>query len=238
MRLDKFLCDMGMGTRSQIKQKIRKGQVTLEGAVVLRPEFQVEPGQQICVDGEPICCQETEYYMLNKPAGCVCARRDRQFPTVLELLPERKRRDLSPVGRLDKDTEGLLLITNDGQLAHRLLSPRHHVDKTYYARIQGRVTDEHIRAFEAGLEIGEDKPTLPARLEILKSGECSEILVTIQEGKYHQIKRMFHAAGCEVLYLKRLSMGSLVLDESLKPGEYRPLSQEEIEALSKKAEEV
>lgn len=238
MRLDKFLCDMGMGTRSQVKQKIRKGQVTLEGAAVLRPEFKVEPGQQICVDGESILYQEMEYYMLNKPAGCVCARTDRQFATVMELLPARKRTDLSPVGRLDKDTEGLLLITNDGQLSHRLLSPRYHVDKTYYARIQGCVTKDHIKAFEEGLEIGEDRPTLPARLEILEAGECSQVRVTIQEGKYHQIKRMFHTAGCEVLYLKRLSMGSLVLDESLKPGAYRLLTQEEIDALKGRAEET
>ena len=238
MRLDKLLCDMGAGTRSQVKQKIRKGEVTLGGAVVRRPELQVEPGEQICVNGEPVVYQEMEYYMLNKPAGCVCARKDRQFPTVLELLPAKKRTDLSPVGRLDKDTEGLLLITNDGQLSHRLLSPRRHVDKTYYARIQGCVTEEHRKAFEEGMEIGEDRPALPARLEILESGACSQVLVTIQEGRYHQIKRMFHAAGCEVLYLKRLSVGSLVLDESLKPGECRRLTQEEIDALKGSAEEL
>ena len=135
------------------------------------------------------------------------------------------------MGRLDKDTEGLLLITNDGKLAHRLLSPRHHVDKTYEAKIQGRVTEEHVKRFREGLDIGEERLTLPALLEILSSGEISRIRVTIQEGKYHQIKRMFHAAGCEVLYLKRLSMGSLTLDESLQPGEYRPLTEEELAEL-------
>lgn len=231
MRLDKMLCEMGVGTRSQVKQMIRKGQVMLEGRVLLRPELQVEPGQPIYVDGEPLVYQKMEYYMLNKPAGCVSARTDGQCRTVLDLLPDRKRRDLSPVGRLDKDTEGLLLITNDGQLAHHLLSPKHHVDKTYYARIQGRVTGEHVKLFWEGLDIGEDRPALPARLKVLEPGEISEIQVTVQEGKYHQVKRMFHAVGCEVLYLKRISMGSLKLDENLKPGEYRLLTEDEIEAL-------
>lgn len=169
--------------------------------------------------------------MLNKPAGCVSARTDGQCRTVLDLIVSKKRKDLFPVGRLDKDTEGLLLITNDGKLAHRLLSPRHHVDKTYEAKIQGRVTEEHVKRFREGLDIGEERLTLPALLEILSSGEISCIRVTIQEGKYHQIKRMFHAAGCEVLYLKRLSMGSLTLDESLQPGEYRPLTEEELAEL-------
>ena len=135
------------------------------------------------------------------------------------------------MGRLDKDTEGLLLITNDGKLAHRLLSPRRHVDKTYEARVSGLITGEHVRAFLEGLDIGEERPTRPAFLEVLLSGEISEIRVTICEGKYHQIKRMFQAVGCEVLYLKRISMGSLTLDESLKPGEYRPLTEEELAGL-------
>ncbi len=231
MRLDKYLCDMGAGTRSQVKQKIRKGLVTLEGEKVTRPECQVNPGQTVLVEGVPFIYTELEYYMLNKPAGCVSARTDGQCRTVLDLIVSKKRKDLFPVGRLDKDTEGLLLITNDGKLAHRLLSPRHHVDKTYEAKIQGRVTEEHVKRFREGLDIGEERLTLPALLEILSSGEISCIRVTIQEGKYHQIKRMFHAAGCEVLYLKRLSMGSLTLDESLQPGEYRPLTEEELAEL-------
>lgn len=228
MRLDKLLCDMGAGTRSQVKQKIRKGLVTLDGKPLLRPEQQVDKGQFIYVEGEPFLYSEMEYYMLHKPAGYVSATTDEHCKTVLELLPSRKRKDLFPVGRLDKDTEGLLLITNDGKLAHRLLSPKHHVDKTYEADIMGCVTDEHVKAFLEGLDIGEEKKTLPAILEILDQGELSKIRVTIQEGKYHQVKRMFQAVGCEVMYLKRISMGSLKLDKNLKPGEYRLLTQREL----------
>lgn len=231
MRLDKYLSSMGVGTRSQVKQQIRKGQVTVDKVVVLRPEQQVESGQCVCVEGKPISYQEMTYYMLNKPAGCVSARTDERCRTVLELLPPQKRKDLFPVGRLDKDTEGLLLITNDGKLAHFLLSPKHHVDKTYYARIQGFVTEKHVHRFREGLDIGEERLTQPALLEILESGVISEVRVTIQEGKYHQVKRMFQAVDCQVLYLKRLSMGSLKLDESLKPGQYRILTEEEVEIL-------
>lgn len=233
MRLDKYLCDMGAGTRSQIKQKIRKGLVTVDGENVTRPESQVNPEQSVCVEGKLLSYTELEYYMLNKPAGCVSARTDEQCQTVLNLILSKKRKDLFPVGRLDKDTEGLLLITNDGQLAHKLLSPKRHVDKTYEAKVRGRVTLEHVKCFREGLDIGEERLTLPASLEIRSSGEISEVHVTVQEGKYHQIKRMFHAVGCEVLYLKRLSMGSLVLDGSLKPGEYRPLTEEELAGLQK-----
>lgn len=233
MRLDKYLCDMGAGTRSQVKQKIRKGLVTIDGENVTRPESQVNPGQSVCVEGKLLSYTELEYYMLNKPAGCVSARTDERCQTVLNLILSKKRKDLFPVGRLDKDTEGLLLITNDGQLAHKLLSPKRHVDKTYEAKVRGRVTLEHVKRFREGLDIGEDRLTLPASLEIRSSGEISKVRVTVQEGKYHQIKRMFHAVGCEVLYLKRLSMGSLVLDGSLKLGEYRPLTEEELAGLQK-----
>ena len=233
MRLDKYLCDMGAGTRSQVKQKIRKGLVTVDGENVTRPESQVNPEQSVCVEGKLLSYTELEYYMLNKPAGCVSARTDERCQTVLNLILSKKRKDLFPVGRLDKDTEGLLLITNDGQLAHKLLSPKRHVDKTYEAKVRGRVTLEHVKRFREGLDIGEDRLTLPASLEIRSSGEISKVRVTVQEGKYHQIKRMFLAVGCEVLYLKRLSMGSLVLDGSLKPGEYRPLTEEELAGLQK-----
>ena len=161
---------------------------------------------------------EYEYYMLNKPAGVVSATEDKKDSTVLDLIDEKQRKDLFPVGRLDKDTEGLLLITNDGELAHQLLSPKKHVDKVYFARIDGKVTEE-------------EKPTLPAYLEILKSEEISEIRLTIREGKFHQVKRMFHAVGKEVIYLKRLQMGSLVLDPRLALGEYRELTGQELEAL-------
>ena len=228
---DKNLCDMGMGTRSQVKELIRKGLVTIDGIPALRPEQKVEAEHAVCVNGKAVSYVNLEYYMLYKPAGYVSATEDRHCPTVLDLITGRQRKDLFPVGRLDKDTEGLLLITNDGELAHRLLSPKRHVDKTYYARIQGAVTQVHILAFAEGLDIGEEKLTLPAKLQILESGSESEILVTIREGKFHQVKRMFAAVGCEVLYLKRLSMGSLTLEESLGPGGFRPLTEAEIQAL-------
>lgn len=181
--------------------------------------------------GQMVAYAEYEYYMLNKPAGVVSATEDKNDSTVLDLIDEKQRKDLFPVGRLDKDTEGLLLITNDGELAHQLLSPKKHVDKVYFARIDGKVTEEDVRKFAEGLEIGEEKPILPAHLEILKSEEISKIRLTIREGKFHQVKRMFHAVGKEVIYLKRLQMGSLVLDPRLALGEYRELTGQELEAL-------
>ena len=159
------------------------------------------------------------------------ATEDKKERTVLDLLQERKRKDLFPVGRLDKDTEGLLLITNDGNLAHRLLAPGKHVDKVYYAEIDGKVTREDAEHFLAGVDIGDDKKTMPAVLEILSSADRSRVLVTIREGRFHQVKRMFHAAGKEVLFLKRIQMGPLKLDERLRPGEYRRLTKEEVEKL-------
>lgn len=232
MRLDKYLCEAGLGTRSQVKKLLKSGAVTVNGETALRPEQKIENTDRVAVSGQELFVSELEYWMLNKPAGCVSATEDRQFQTVVDLLPEKARRDLFPVGRLDRDTEGLLLLTNDGKLAHFLLSPKRHVDKVYFAKIQGKVTEEHVRLFKEGLDIGDEKKTLPAILELVKSGEeISEIRVTIREGRYHQIKRMFAATGCEVVYLKRLSMGSLRLDESLKPGEARLLTDDEIRAL-------
>lgn len=228
MRLDKFLCEMGLGSRSQVKQMIKKGWISVDGRTALRPEEKVGEDSRVLAQGREILYQKLEYYMLNKPSGCVSATSDSRCTTVLDLISEKKRKDLFPVGRLDKDTEGLLLITNDGELAHFLLSPKRHVDKTYYARIQGCVREEHISLFQKGLSIGEEKPTLPAVLEIQKSADQSEVLVTIREGRFHQIKRMFEAIGCQVIYLKRLSMGSLTLDPRLEPGEYRALKEEEI----------
>lgn len=231
IRLDKFLADMGIGTRSQVKSLLKKGQITVNGALIKQPEFKISPkDDKVCYNGESISYAEYEYYMLHKPAGCVSATEDRLHKTVLDYL-ESVRKDLFPVGRLDIDTEGLLLLTNDGELAHRLLSPKHHVPKTYYAKVDGLVTKEDCRRFAEGLDIGEEKPTRPAVLRILKSGEVSEITVTITEGKFHQVKRMFGAVGKQVLYLKRLSMGSLTLDENLKAGEYRELTKEEIAEL-------
>ena len=232
MRLDKFLCDNNIGTRSQVKEYIKKGQVTVNDQIIKKPETKVnEETDTVVCQGQPIHYRKYVYYMLNKPAGVVSATEDKNDRTVLELIEEKQRKDLFPVGRLDKDTEGLLLITNDGELAHQLLSPKKHVDKVYFARIDGKVTEEDIRRFAEGLEIGEEKPTLPAYLEILESEEISEIRLTIREGKFHQVKRMFHAVGKEVIYLKRLQMGSLVLDPQLALGEYRELTGQELEAL-------
>ena len=171
------------------------------------------------------------YYMMNKPTGCITACRDEQHKTVIEYLPAELQKILKPVGRLDKDTEGLLLITNDGELAYRLLSPKKHVDKVYYAKVQGIVDESDQEIFAEGMSIGNGETALPSKLEILHSGEISEIRLTIQEGKFHQVKRMFHAVGKEVIYLKRLSMGTLLLDETLKSGEYRALTKEELKRL-------
>lgn len=237
MRLDKYLAEMGVGTRQEVKKKIRQGRVLVNGSVVKAAETKIdEKSDGIVAEGRVISYVSYEYYMLNKPAGVVSATEDRRDTTVLDLIKDKKRKDLFPVGRLDKDTEGLLLITNDGGLAHRLLAPKKHVDKIYYARIDGTVTEDDVKKFEEGIDIGtddEEEMTRPAKLEIIKSGKESEIRLTIHEGKFHQVKRMFHAVGKEVTYLKRECMGTLCLDESLKPGEYRLLTEEEIENVRK-----
>lgn len=233
LRLDKYLADMQVGTRTEVKQMIKKGFISVDGEKALKPEIKIDPDTaKVMVNGELIGYVEYEYWMLHKPAGVVSATEDKRDKTVLDLLKDSKRKDLFPVGRLDKDTEGLLFITNDGELAHELLSPKKHVDKIYFARIDGAVTDEDVNAFENGLDIGEKNLTMPAKLEILSvEGDISEIQVTIQEGKFHQVKRMFEAVGKKVIYLKRLSMGNLVLDEKLKVGEARLLTEEEIQLL-------
>ncbi len=232
LRLDKYLADMDAGTRSEVKRAASKGQVLVNGTAAKKADLKVDTERdRVVFQGREISYSRFEYYMLNKPAGVVSATEDSRDRTVLELLGDGRRRDLFPVGRLDKDTEGLLLITNDGDLAHRLLSPKKHVDKTYYAKTDGCVTDEDVRIFAEGMDIGEERPTLPGRLEILEAGECSRILLTIQEGKFHQVKRMFEAVGKKVIYLKRLAMGPLVLDESLAPGECRKLTEDEKEQL-------
>lgn len=232
IRLDKYLAEMGAGTRSEVKKYIRQGSVTVDGVTVKKPEEKVnELTQKVCVNGKKIGYEKFEYYMLNKPKGVVSATTDPKDQTVVELIESRKRKDLFPVGRLDKDTEGLLLITNDGELAHRLLAPKKHVDKVYYAKIDGKVTEETVAKFREGLDIGSGEFAKPSSLTIVNSDLISEIELTIQEGKFHQVKRMFHAVGMEVLELKRLSMGSLVLDPELKPGEYRRLKEEEVEKL-------
>lgn len=234
VRLDKFLADAGAGTRSQVKGFLKKGLVTVNGEPARKPEQKISPETDLIVfQGTVLSYTEFYYYMLNKPSGYVSATDDNTAPTVLSLLKGAPGKDLFPVGRLDKDTEGLLLITNDGALAHRLLSPRHHVDKTYFVRADGTVTEDDCSRLEAGVDIGEDRLTLPARAALLSSGPVSEVELTIHEGKFHQVKRMFQAVGKPVLYLRRLSMGSLTLDETLPPGQYRPLREEEITALRK-----
>lgn len=235
IRLDKYLADMGCGTRQKVKKFIRSGQVSVDGIVVKKPETKVEQTvQEVFLNGEKVGYESFEYYMLNKPAGVISATEDQSCQTVVGLIKDKKRKDLFPVGRLDKDTEGLLLITNDGALAHRLLSPKKHVDKCYFARICGKVTEEDVRSFEKGVNIGsQEQPeiTMPGKLEIITSDDISKIRLTIWEGKFHQVKRMFRAVGKEVIYLKRLRMGTLVLDENLSIGEYRPLTKEELEKL-------
>lgn len=230
MRLDKFLCENGCGTRTQVKQLVRQGRVLVNGALCKAADCKIDEKKDVVsVDGKELSYTEFVYYMFHKPAGCVSATKDNRDKTVLDYLKkEDHRNDLFPVGRLDKDTEGLLLLTNDGALAHRLLSPKKHVPKTYYAKIEKPLTEEKIRLLEEGVDIGEEKKTLPAAVEVIKE---TEILLTISEGKFHQVKRMLHAADNEVLYLKRLSMGELRLDEELKKGEYRALTGEEIEHL-------
>lgn len=232
LRLDRYLAEMGMGTRSEVKKAIAKGLVRVNDTIIKKTEFKVDTEiDTVFFQDQPVSYIKYEYYMLNKPAGVISASEDRRESTVVDLITERKRNDLFPVGRLDRDTEGLLLITNDGALSHRLLSPKKHVDKTYYAKIDGKVTIEDVKQFAEGVDIGDEKLTMPAELIILESGIESKIELTIHEGRFHQVKRMFHAVGKEVVYLKRLRMGSLVLDQGLKPGEYRELTKEEMEQL-------
>ena len=230
MRIDKYLAHAGVGSRKEVKKLIKDKRVTLNGTFVRSDKVHIADGDVVCVDGEEVRYQEYVYYMLNKPAGYVSATEDNFDPTVMELIDDYHK-DLFPVGRLDKDTEGLLLITNDGQLAHRLLSPKHHVDKTYYALIDGIVDQSDIEAFDDGIELDEFK-TKPAVLKILavKDGQ-SEIEVTIQEGKFHQVKRMFIARGKKVQYLQRIAMGPLVLDSKLPLKGYRPLTDDEMNSL-------
>ena len=232
IRLDKFLADMGIGTRSEVKKYIRQGRVKVDGVVERSPEAKIdEKKQQVSCFDKTVGYETFEYYMLHKPAGVISATTDAKDKTVIDLIESKKRKDLFPVGRLDKDTEALLLITNDGELAHRLLSPKKHVDKVYFAKVKGVVTEEDQRIFAEGVSLGQGEMAKPSKLEILVSDEISEIRLTIQEGKFHQVKRMFLSVGKEVIYLKRLSMGTLKLDETLALGEYRPLTEEELKQL-------
>ena len=237
VRLDKFLADAGKGTRSEVKKFIQKGQVQVNGVPAKKPELKVDPEKDtVVLSGETVgAAPEFVYYLLNKPAGCVSATEDRNDRTVMEYVPS-DRKGLFPVGRLDKDTEGLLIITNDGAMAHDLLSPKKHVDKTYYAKVKGKISDMEVKQFANGLFVDEELTALPAILKVLSYNsdkDYSEIHVTIHEGKFHQVKRMFTAIGSEVLFLKRITFGALSLDESLKTGEYRALTKEEISILQR-----
>lgn len=236
MRIDKFLSNMGFGSRKDVKVLLKSKAVEVNGAVVRDAKQHVdEAADVITVAGEQVEYVEFIYLMMNKPPGVISATEDKYDRTVIDLLGDEERHfEPFPVGRLDKDTEGLLLLTNDGKLAHELLSPKKHVDKTYYAKIDGRVTEEDGAAFEKGVILDDGYQTKPASLTILKSGQQSEIELTITEGKFHQVKRMFESVGKTVVYLKRLSMGPLQLDPELKLGKYRPLTEEELNGLKEK----
>lgn len=267
MRLDKFLSEMGIASRKETKEYAKKGRIKVNDAIVKASDYKIDTEKDIVTfDGRTIAYEQFEYYMLNKPAGVVSATVDNNDRTVIDLIDSERKKDLFPVGRLDKDTVGLLIITNDGELAHRLLSPVKHIDKKYFARVEGIITEEHIKRFKEGLTLKDGTLTKPAQLEIIKSGNeksdnvktdnpksendksdnpksdnlksnnekadnISEVEITICEGKYHQIKRMIACVGGKVIYLKRLSMGSLELDENLREGEYRRLTEDEIKCL-------
>lgn len=229
IRLDKYLCQQNVGTRSQVKELLKKGKICVNQEIIKDGAYKIsEPSDTVSYQGEILLSGKFRYYMLNKPAGVVTATQDSRSQTVMDLLDVKGRQELFPVGRLDKDTEGLLLITNDGELAHRLLSPRKHVPKTYSVTLKSDLTEEAVRTLTEGTDIGDGKKTLPAKVE---PEGCRKMLLTITEGRFHQVKRMAKAVGNEVLYLKRLQMGSLKLDECLKPGDYRELTAEEIAGL-------
>lgn len=239
LRLDKFLANMKVGSRSQVHEIIKAGQVTVNGKVCRSAKQKVKEDAEVLVNGQAVVYQQYHYFLLNKPAGVLSATEDSRQKTVLDLLKDQDRyQKIAPVGRLDKDTTGLLLLTNDGQLAHQLLAPEYHVPKTYYALLAGVADEETAKAIAAGLTLKDGTELKPGQLNILrqdKDQEQSEIEITITEGKYHQVKRMFASQGMKVLKLKRLSMGPLTLPTDLAPGSYRPLTEEELAALKQVA---
>lgn len=252
LRLDKLLADAGFGTRSTVRNIIKKGSVTVDGTQVRTPDIKVDiTSSSVAVEGEPVFYEKESYYILYKPAGILSASRDGREKTVIDLIPEPRRRDLFPVGRLDRDTVGLLLITNDGGLNNRLMAPGKHVEKTYRAVVSGQLPEDCVERFASGLDIGDENPTLPAKLSIEEtvteeqlvgilaahglgpwkeeSAEIyTQITLTLTEGRYHQVKRMFEAVGCKVLFLKRISIGSLNLPENLVLGEVMKVSYNEL----------
>ena len=243
MRLDKFLAEAAGLTRKDAKAVLEKGRVTVNGESCKSGDRKLSDADVVMLDGKLLSAQEEFLYlMLHKPAGVVSATEDKRDKTVLDVVRECENtgafrignRDIAPVGRLDKDTEGLLLLTDDGELAHRLLSPKRHVDKVYYARVSGKVPEGAEKRFAEGIMVGQDYQAMPAGLEVLSydaETDVSEVHIMLREGKFHQVKRMCHEIGCEVQYLKRMSMGSLTLDERLLPGDARRLTNEEVEKL-------
>ena len=229
IRLDKALSNMGAASRKEVKEAVKKGKILVNGIPAKSSDIKITAADELIINGILLKYKKYEYYMLNKPAGVISATTDSKEQTVTDLI-SGKRKDLFPVGRLDKDTVGLLIITNDGALAHDLLSPVKHVKKTYFVRVEGRIQTETENIFSAGIRIGSEQ-FQPAELVILKNDEVSEAEITIYEGKFHQIKRMFEAVGNRVIFLKRLSMGNLRLDDSLPDGDYRELSEEELQQL-------
>ena len=240
MRLDKFLADQNIGTRKQIKEYLKNGRCKVGGVVVTKPDHHIdENSDEVIFDGKVLSYSKFHYYLLNKPAGVVSSTRDGKNRTVIDIVREENVKGLSPCGRLDIDTEGLLLLTDDGELIHRLLSPKKHVDKTYEVHLKKPLSDKDISALEKGIDIGDKKDngeadiTLPSRVFVRDDdAEGNPVIeLVIHEGRFHQVKRMLEAVGNEVVYLKRLSMGSLTLDDSLEPGRYRPLTDEEVQKL-------
>ena len=227
MRLDKYLANSHEGSRSEVKEHIKKGRVSVNGMVIKDPSYHVGGDDDVVCCGHSVSHRHHYYYMLNKPPGIVSATEDTREKTVLDLFPERLRKGLFPVGRLDKDSVGLLIICDDGETAHRLLSPSHHVDKKYMIKTDEPLSDEDVKVFASGMTLEDGTVLQSALLEISDEDSC-EAFVTIHEGKYHQIKRMIQRCGKNVVYLKRLSMGALQLDPALAEGEYRELSDEEI----------
>lgn len=233
MRLDKYLADLQVGTRSQVKEYVKKGLVSVNGQVVKKADIKIdEATDEVRYQGKSLSYQKYRYYMLHKPSGVVTATKDNIDKTVIDLLPKELTKDIFPVGRLDKDTEGLLLLTNDGELSHNLLSPKKHVAKTYYVECDGQLDNVKIEQLCAGVDIGDEAITLPAKVEVITIKDDNYVIkLTITEGRFHQVKRMIQAIGGQVTYLKRLSMGSLILDETLEKGDFRELSAEEIAGL-------
>lgn len=230
MRIDKMLANAGYGSRKDVKRLLKNKVVTVDDQIVEKPNIHVDPDlQTICVNGERVVYEKYIYLMLNKPQGYLSATFDHHASTVIDLVPDKYRHyPLAPVGRLDKNTEGFMLLTNDGVLNHIITSPKNNIYKTYLAKIAGEVTEKHRELFKKGIELDDKYITRPAHLDINKSGEISEVLISICEGKFHQVKRMFQAVGMKVIYLKRISIGDLTLDETLKLGDSRLLNEEEM----------